>query len=69
MYNIYTRHHGAIINVLIFFTILTNISHSKKFTHEKNLQSPSIHIYVAIYLGTRKYTYTISKNNLKIIKK
>ena len=42
----------------------------------KNLQSPGILIYVVIYLGTKKYTYKISKkiqpkNNrkIKIIKK
>ena len=52
------------LRLIVFFSFfLYQHLHIK----QKNLQSPDIHIYVAIYLGTKIYTYKKqSKNNRKI---
>ena len=46
---------------LIFFSIYINIY----ALNQKDLQSSGIHIYVAIYLGTKNMHIKYEKNNLK----
>ena len=50
-----------ILKLLVFFP------YQHLHIKQTNLQSPGIHIYVVIYLGTKEHTYNIYiKNNLKI---
>ena len=55
-------------NITTFFFLFFLYQHLH--IKPKNLQSPGIHIYVVIYLGTKKYTYKILKKyKLKIIER
>ena len=61
----------VLFNGVCFFLVLYQHLQIK----QKNLQSPGIHIFVVIYLETKKYTYKIYKKiqpknnrNIKILK-